>query len=407
MSLASFPDRSARRPIPARDFKKRLRVALLAPLLAAACATLPRAEAPPVSSPPLAPSGFSPLVRSLAVDGRVAGMEAEANIARLRASVTDASFDILAISGGGANGAYSAGILVGLTRRGERPRYEVVTGVSAGALIAPFAFLGSEWDPQLTDAFVDGRSADLLQSLGIGILVRPGLNSGEPLRDLVDGFITEDLVAAVAAEAARGRVLLVATTDLDRQETVLWDMGQIASRGGEEARTLFRDVLIASASAPGLFPPIMIRVEGAENAYDEMHVDGGVTTPFFIAPEFTYLSRDQLEGLRGANVYVLVNGQIHAPARTTPQATIPILERSFSTLMMHMTRTAISNTSAFAARHGMAFHLSAIPPERAESNWLDFDRGQMRALFALGEARVATGQIWLSAEQALLQSGND
>ncbi|MDO8378770.1 patatin-like phospholipase family protein [Phenylobacterium sp.] len=398
---------STRRPLAQVSELRPWRFAALlmaATLLLTACATAPRGEASPQSSASAAPIGFSPLVRSLGVEGRVAGREAAENIARLRASVTDGGFDILAISGGGSSGAYSAGVLTGLSRGGMRPRYEVVTGVSAGALIAPFAFLGPDWDPQLTEAFVGGRSQELLQSRGLGALFKPGLNSGKPLRELVDHFITGDLVAAVAEEARSGRVLLVATTDLDRQETVLWDMGSIAQRGGAEALTLFRDVLVASASVPGLFPPVMIHVGSQAGSYDEMHVDGGVTTPFFIAPEITLLSPGQLTDLRSANVYVLINAQLRESPRTTPQATIPIVARSFSTLMLHMTRAAIAGTSAFAARQDMNFHLAAIPAEYLDQGWLDFDPARMQALFDLGEARAASGQLWRSAEQELARS---
>lgn len=383
-----------------------VRTLLIAPAaLAAACASVPRGEAAPTAAFAIAaPIGFSPSVRALGFERRIAGDAPERNVVRLRAAADDRSLDILALSGGGANGAFAAGFLIELGERGVRPQYEVVTGVSAGALIAPFAFLGSDWDPELRDAFLGGASEGLLRSRGLGVLFWPGVNSGEPLRELVDMIVTDALIEAVAREAARGRILLVATTDLDRQEPVLWDLGAIAAQGGEQAKALFRDVVVASASVPGLFPPVIIEVSAAGALHDEMHVDGGAATPFFFAPAIAFFDSDPIEGLAGANVFVLISGPLRAPSRTTPQATIPILSRSFSTLMMHMTRTAIAATSAYAARQGMGFHLAAMPPEAAEEDWLDFRREHLSLVFALGVRQATNERPWLDAQEALAQS---
>lgn len=379
------------------------RALLIAPVaLATACASIPRGEAAPTAAFAIAaPVGFSPNVRSLGLERRIAGETPEENVVRLWAAAEDGSLDVLALSGGGANGAFAAGFLVELGARGARPQYEVVTGVSAGALIAPFAFLGSDWDPELREAFLGGASEGLLRSRGLGVLFWPGVNSGEPLRELVDTIVTDAMIEAIARESARGRILLVATTDLDRQEPVLWDLGAIAAQGGDAAKALFRDVLVASASVPGLFPPVIIEISAAGARYDEMHVDGGATTPFFFAPAIAYFDSDPIEGLAGANVFVLISGPLRAPARTTPQATIPILSRSFSTLMMHMTRTAIAATSAYAARQNMSFHLAAMPPEAAEEDWLDFRHEHLASVFAIGVREAADEQPWLGAEEAL------
>src|SRR2546429_2787195 len=189
----------------------------------------------------------------------------------------------------------------------------IFTGVSVGALIAPFAFLGPEWDQAMVEALGPDRTARLLQSRGLGVLFRPGAYRSEPLVELVDHLVSRRLIEAVATEAARGKVLFVATTDLDKQEAVIWDMGAIAAHGGEAARVLFRDVLVASASVPGLFPPVLIRVDGPDGeSFDEMHVDGGTATPFFVASEIAQILPADFEvlpgaeALHGARVYVLV-----------------------------------------------------------------------------------------------------
>ena len=166
-------------------------------------------------------------------------------------------------------GHSGAGALVGLTRSGSRPQFSVVTGVSVGALIAPYAFLGPDWDRILIDIYAKGRAEHLLQPRSLGALFGSSMYRGEPLRVLVDQYASDALIQAVAREAATGRLLLVSTTEVDTGETVVWDLGAIALNGGDGARTMFRDVLVASASVPGMFPPVIIHVEGEVAAYDE------------------------------------------------------------------------------------------------------------------------------------------
>jgi predicted acylesterase/phospholipase RssA len=322
-------------------------------------------------------------------------------LARVLAAVDDGHLDVLALSGGGAGGAFGAGALVGLSRSGARPQFEIVTGVSSGALIAPFAFLGSGWDAELTQAYAGGASANVLESRSLDILFEPGVYRGTPLRDLVDGFVTPQLVEAVARESAKGRMLLVATTDLDRGETVNWDLGAIAARGGEPARVLFRDVLVASASIPALFPPVMIRVDEDGKVYEEMHVDGGASVPFFIAPEIAQFVPGPFAGLEGARVYVLINGQLGAPPQTTPVRTAPIAVRSFDAALTHMTRGAVALSAAFAERHGMSFHFSNIPVSYPFAGPLAFEAQDMRALFDWAAACAEHGRLWLAVDQAL------
>lgn len=364
----------------------------------AACTTLPRSNAPSDVTDAAAPRGFPASVRILASDRHSLWSGPNQILSRLRAAASDGEVDILAISGGGAGGAFGAGALVGLTRKGTRPQFELVTGVSTGALIAPFAFLGPAWDKKLTDAAMTAGNGSLLQWRG-GILYDPAVYSGEPLAQFVDRFVTSELVAAVAAEAAKGRMLLVATTDLDKEESVIWDLGAIASHGGEEARALFRDVLTASASIPGVFPPVMIRVEDNGVAYDEMHVDGGTIQSFFVAPEIDRYLPVEVEGLGGVNVYVMINSQIGVSAGTTPRSTIPIVTRSYSATMKHISRRDIGLAAAFALRHGMNFHFTEIPVEYPFPGLLDFRAPTIQALFNYAVACAAGGYLWTTLDQ--------
>lgn len=372
-----------------------------------ACVTQTRLSYPPAGTASVVPVGFSPGVRAQGVDWRLEA-EPEDIIRRLRAASLDGSLDILALSGGGASGAFGAGALVGLTKAHARPAFELVTGVSTGALIAPFAFLGSAWDDELTEAFVGGQNGALMQRRGLGILFNPSIFDGKPLRNLIDSFVTPRLILAVAEEAARGKLLLVATTDLDRSEAVVWNMGVIAAKGGEEARGLFRDVLVASASIPGVFPPVMIPVtDGTGKLFSEMHVDGATTVPFFVAPEAVLVAPGLPWGANSGNIYIVINSDLNVMSRTTPLSTFAIFERGFSSALSHASRSALAQNAAFAQKLGMSFHYTAIPSNDGFAGSLDFDRIKMRALFDYAERCAARGQIWLSrVQQALDQAAN-
>ena len=182
--------------------------------------------------------------------------------------------------------------------------------MSAGALIAPYAFLGPGWDDQLVEVYTSGRAEHLLHPRGLGALFGSSLYSGAPLKQLVDRYATDALIQAVAHEASTGRLLLVATTDVGTGEPVIWDLGSIAMNGGPNARALFRDVLVASASVPGLFPPVVIRVQEQQALYEEVHVDGTVALPFFVPLAFVEPTRDASEPSHGAAVYVIVDGRL-------------------------------------------------------------------------------------------------
>jgi predicted acylesterase/phospholipase RssA len=372
----------------------------------AACATAPRLDTPPVSPRGANPVGFAASIRTETTDADF-HKENAPRAADTIARSADRTVDMLALSGGGAGGAYGAGVLVGLTSAGSRPRFEIVTGVSTGALIAPFAFLGSEWDDKLTEAYRGDATDSLMQSRGLGVLFDVGVFDGKPLRGLVERFVTDELVFAVAREAANGRALLVATTNLDREETVIWDMGAIARRGGKEARDLFRDVLVASASVPGVFPPVMINVEKDGQRYQEMHVDGGASTPFFVAPEAVLNMDSSSLNMRGANIYVVINGQSASAPRTTSNNTIDIAARSFTAVLNHMTRGAIDQTDDFAKANGMGFRFTGIPSDVQFGGSLAFDKANMAATFDYGLRCAARGRVWVTQEQAAKRAPPD
>jgi predicted acylesterase/phospholipase RssA len=272
----------------------------------------------------------------------------------------------------------------------------VVTGVSAGALIAPYAFLGPAWDHQLTEVYTSGRAEHLLKSRGVGALFGSSPYRGEPLNALVDRYATDELIQAVAHEAATGRLLLVATTDVSTGEQVVWDLGSIAMNGGAGARVLFRDVLVASASVPGLFPPVLIHVQEERAAYDEVHVDGATTVPFLVPYAFV---APLAEAAHDTAVYIIVDGRLSEQPAAIRLRTRSIISRSVSTGLDHMTRTTLELTATEAVLQGARFQFAAIPLGYPQLDPFDFRAPSMRALFRYGYACAQAGRLWISYQE--------
>lgn len=328
-------------------------------------------------------------------DPRVRASDTEAltalvNDMTARFDATDPSA-ILALSGGGANGAFGAGVLVGWTEAGDRPRFGIVTGVSTGALAAPFAFLGPEWDDELEAAYTDGETQGLLSWRSFAAFFAPSLFSPADLRKVVEAHVTPQLLTEIAREHSKGRRLLVATTDLDAQETVIWDMGVLAEQG---ALTLFQDVLVASASIPGVFPPVLIAgMNDQGQVVESMHVDGGVNTPFLGVPEALMTWTPANPGVTRGPFYVLVNGQVMRDPVVTPGRLRDIVARSYDSMSKASLRVQLTATAVFADRVGLPLFVAAIPAG-VQASSLDFDPESMRALFELGRREARRHRAW-------------
>jgi predicted acylesterase/phospholipase RssA len=331
-------------------------------------------------------------VRTLTSEHRYAELSSGDIAGRLQAMAEDGPINVLALSGGGAGGAFGAGAIVGLTLSGKRPQFAVVTGVSAGALIAPYAFLGPAWDRQLTQIYTGGTGEHVLRSRGLGALFGSSMYRGAPLKELVDRYATNSLIEAIAVEARKGRLLLVATTDVNTGEPVVWDLGAIAMHGGEEARTLFRDVLVASASVPGMFPPVVIR--------NVPHVDGGVTLPFFVAPSPVDMAKDSADRTQGARLYVLIDGQLGEQPRVTRLKTAAIVSRSFAAGLNTMMRTTLELTADDAGQRGIQLDYSAIPVSYPYRGAFDFSAETVRPLFQYAYDCARNGRLWTAFRPA-------
>jgi hypothetical protein len=376
---------------------------LMAALFVTACVAVSRERVPSIASDEVAPVGFPHSIRVVR-DIPQTFEEREAQITpRVAAATSEAPINILALSGGGAGGAFGAGVLVGWSRAGTRPDFQIVTGVSSGALIAPLAFLGSSWDGVLEDAFSGSETEHLLQRRPLGALLGSSLYRGKPLAALVEHYATDALIRAVAAEAEKGRLLLVATTNLDTEQTTIWNLTSIAAQGGEQGRKLFRDILIASASIPGIFPPVLIRVEGSGRQFEELHVDGETTTSFFVGPEITGFLPGATTSLHGSNLYVILNAQLGDAAETTPIGTLAIVKRGIAASMSSGTRTDLQIAYFLARQNDLNLRVTDIPPAYPFRGPLDLSPSAMKPLFDYGVRCASKGQAWktpLAVEEA-------
>jgi len=304
---------------------------------------------------------------------------------------------LLAISGGGENGAFGAGFLTGWSETGARPQFQAVTGVSTGALIAPFAFLGADYDSTLEAAYTETTPDDIYALPFIpDVLHGQSLARSDPLVSLIETFITPDVLDAIALEHRKGRRLSILTTNLDAGRPVVWDMGAIAELGGPEALRLFRKVVLASAAVPGLLPPVEITVISDDAIYTELHGDGSI-----IANVFAYQPQVELGTLLkdagldlDITLYVILNGKRNVDYEPPRMVWYDLTMRSIYLLLSSSTNSQIAQIYATAERDGLDFRLATIPldyPHRADEL---FDQDFMRGLFAFGKQQAEDGYKW-------------
>jgi predicted acylesterase/phospholipase RssA len=300
----------------------------------------------------------------------------------------------LAISGGGDNGAYGAGFLNGWTASGTRPEFKVVTGVSTGALIAPFAFLGPKYDYVLEKVYTQTSQKDIFKKRGLikGALFGDSMADTRPLANVIAAYVNQQLLDEIAAEYAKGRVLLVGTANLDSLEPVIWNMTAIAARKDPRAIPLFRNILLASASIPGAFPPVMIDVNIGGTNYQEMHVDGGTMAQVFFYPPSLNLSRMGVQ--RQRTLYIIRNARLDPDWASVERRTLSIATRAIASLTRTQGIGDLYRIYATTERDGIDFNLTYIPPTFNTPHLEEFDTNYMRQLYAVGRVRAQAGYQW-------------
>jgi predicted acylesterase/phospholipase RssA len=307
----------------------------------------------------------------------------------------------LVLSGGGSNGAFGAGFLNGWTKAGTRPTFKLVTGISTGALIAPYAFLGPAFDDELERVFTTVTNQDVYQMRSpLTVFKKDSLARTDPLAATLEEVIDDKILLAIANEHRQGRRLFVGTTNLDAQRFVIWNMGAIADSGHPDSLELFRQVLLASASIPVAFPPVYFEVEVDGRRFDEMHVDGGVISELFlwgamvdIADARHELQVDPQERAR-FTIYVIRNSQIDpAPKQIKPRLT-NIASRSLLTLLKAVAIGDLQRIWLFAERNGIDLNYVGIPPAHAETPTGTFEPQDMRRLYEIGRSIALSDTPW-------------
>ncbi len=322
---------------------------------------------------------------------------------------------VLCLSAGGTYGAYSAGILCGWSGRGDRPQFDVVTGVSTGAMIAPFAFLGPRYDRQIKDFFTRTESRDIYRIRPFRLVVAESLADNSPLAERIDRMLTVELLRQIAREHVRGRRLYIGTTEAEGRRFVIWDIGEIATRGTEQDRQLIKQVLLGSSAIPGFFPAARIPVTVNGQRFIEKHIDGAATQSLFFRPPYVPPDRAGENLLDDVDVYAVVAGKLYADPRVSKPKAIKIATTDVSTIIYAQARGDLQRIWSECARKGMRFHLTALRPEfPTPKTSMQFDPKAMTAMFNEGVQQSLGGTAWRSTppegepdETPLVRSGTN
>lgn len=345
------------------------------------------------------------------VGGDATALIAEARLAAERGrsadpqSSGDGTISFLAISGGRYNGAFAAGLLEGWSRVGTRPAFKVVTGVSTGALIAPFAFLGSDYDALLRDLYTTMTADRIFRRRPLtAALYDDGMADTTPLAELIGRYADWSLVERIAGEYAKGRLLLIGTTDLDAQRLVIWNIGAIAASGHPDSLDLFRKILRASSAIPGAFQPVLLDVELDGQKYQEMHVDGGAMAQLFVYPPS--LGPLAANSLRRFRAYIIRNGRLGPAHGETERRTISIAQRAILTMVAAGGSNDVVRAYFVAKRDGVDFNLAFIGEDFEPSVRLgEFNPAYMQALYAYGLDKALANDVWHKSPPGLVGSG--
>jgi len=365
--------------MPIRPSIRRTALALAFPALAG-CATVPR--------PALPPEDVSALSR------RAPDLRLEArDLQQLQAAPYAGPYEVLALSGGGPDGAFGVGFLTGLQQSGRLPEFAVITGVSTGALMAPFLFAGPEG---LTTLKAFYTAPDVEQLVGkrsiLRYLRRPGFVSSKPLNARIEAAVDMPLMAVVAREHQRGRRLFVATVNLDSQRLVQWDMGAIALKGTPAALNLFRQVLLAAISIPLAMDPVAINVGGAGPSAMESHVDASLVAPFHLAPEL--LPVDGCSAARPCRVSVILHNKLVPEPRTVPWRVGAVAARTVETVVKSQLSVRLREAQALLSARGATFRMSFIDVPFPAVSAMHFDPDYMGRLYEIGLRRGHQEQPW-------------
>lgn len=306
--------------------------------------------------------------------------------------------NVLSLSGGGSFGAFSAGVVCGWTARGDRPEFDVVTGISIGALIAPFAFLGPAYDEELKAFFTTYEAKDLYRMKPVRGLVGESFADNSKLAKKVDESITPQVVCEIAQEHLKGRRLYIGSTAAESKQFVIWDIGAIACKGRPQDRKLIIQILLGSSAIPGVFPPQHIDVDVDGKCVTERHVDGGVSQALFIHPPYVppeHRSKNPNTDLAGTNLYLVVAGKLYSDLEKIRPMAFNLVGKEMSAVLYAQARGDLQRMYTLSMLTGMNFHMTSIPPEYpAPTSGLAFDIPSLTGMFNEGYRITCEGKAW-------------
>ncbi len=315
--------------------------------------------------------------------------------------------NFLALSGGGEDGSFAAGIITGWTRHGDRPEFDVITGVSAGALAAPFVFLGPEYDEVLFDVYSNLSYEDIYRTqIFSGLFGGSAILDTRPLKNLISKYLTAEILYLIGKQHLKGRRLWIGTTNLDAGRPVIWDIGEIALSGKKNSLDLVHNILLASSAVPGIFPPVIIDAKVGKQRFTELHVDGGVTRQVFLYPP-QFIENDVVHGIGGRierKLYVIRNGRsqaIYDPVNTS------LYSIALKALSMTIENKAVGDLYRIyeqSSRDGIEYNLAIIPNTFSLKPKEAFDPEYTKALFKVGYDFAKDGYPWLNAPPESIQS---
>ncbi len=386
-----------------------------------ACAALPRHIAVPEKiSQEVAVDGFPSSIRFWADEApedfaQMIAKRAEAyrsmHVAYYKAHGSYPPVNYLAISGGAYDGAFGAGLLCGWSDAGTRPDFSLVTGVSTGALIAPFVYIGKKYDPLLHTVYTNTKSDNIfitsIWMLLDGLTGGLALIDSTPLEHSINTSITPEIVKEMAEQNRKGKKLYIATTNMEAQRGVIWDIGEIAASGNPKSLTLIHQIMLASASVPGIFQPVFIDVHAGNTHYTEIHADGGVTSQVFAYP--LKINRAVIEAIMQngfeRHLYIIRNSKVSPEYHTMDPWVLSLSQRSLETLIKYQGLGDLYRLYVATKRDGVHYHLATIPSDfKAESKEL-FDPNYMRQLFQVGYAMGKSGSSWQASPPGVEYAG--
>src|SRR5690242_5541223 len=384
-----------------------IRLAISASLIAglAGCATLERLPAVPYAQAHQASILDIPDARFYVSDTKRILDVAQKAFQRRNQRAAGATRNFLAISGGGDDGAFGAGLLVGWSDRGDRPEFDVVTGVSTGSLSAPFAFLGRKYDAKLKEIYTETSASNVFVQRApmLAAIASDAVSDTAPLRTMIGNRLDDTMIYRIAEEYGKGRLLFILTTNLDQARPVIWNIGALASSSHPKARDLIIDVLLASASIPAVFPPVMLDVTIDGERHQEMHVDGGTVAQAFLYPPSVSIrlaagrigvDEKTLRASRRRVAYVIRNGRFSRAEESVKLQTIAIAKEALSTMIASSGVNDTYRMYLVAKRDGVDFNLASIGDDFAEPYKGPFDQTYMQSLFAYGYERGRAGHLW-------------